>query len=208
MPFKSKAQLRKFYAMEAAGEIPKGTTEKWKKHTESMSALPEKKEESKEASEMVISELTQLKDKLAEYLYVARTIDAARSKEAAEAIYKQSSMIKTVEPVDKVVSKEDIPEAFKFLKKSSEELRPAKTEKKTKIALQTLINSAISRYQPMSKQSPVVPGKVLQPMMRKDVKMTGPTSKTLNAPDIINTQGPIGTGDITNSAKGVSANFN
>ena len=29
MPFKSKAQMRKFFAMESKGEIPKGTTRQW-----------------------------------------------------------------------------------------------------------------------------------------------------------------------------------
>lgn len=47
MPFKSKAQMRKFYAMEARGEIPKGTTERWKRHTKSISKLPERKRKKK-----------------------------------------------------------------------------------------------------------------------------------------------------------------
>jgi hypothetical protein len=33
MPFKSKAQIRKFGAMEARGEIPKGTLKRWLKET-------------------------------------------------------------------------------------------------------------------------------------------------------------------------------
>jgi hypothetical protein len=40
--------MRKFYAMEARGEIPKGTTERWKKHTKSISKLPERKSTKKE----------------------------------------------------------------------------------------------------------------------------------------------------------------
>jgi hypothetical protein len=43
--------MRKFYAMEARGEIPKGTTERWKKHTKSISKLPERKSTKKEESE-------------------------------------------------------------------------------------------------------------------------------------------------------------
>ena len=43
MPFKSKRQMRKFYAMEDRGEIPEGTTKKWKEHTPNISQLPEKK---------------------------------------------------------------------------------------------------------------------------------------------------------------------
>ena len=43
MPFKSKAQMRKFHVMEKRGEIPKGTTAKWARHTKSIKKLPEKK---------------------------------------------------------------------------------------------------------------------------------------------------------------------
>lgn len=44
MPFKSKAQHRKFRAMEAAGEIPTGTSSRWAHHTPGgLKGLPEKK---------------------------------------------------------------------------------------------------------------------------------------------------------------------
>ena len=43
MPFKSKAQVRKFQSMIGRGEISKDTFKKWKKHTPSMKKLPEKK---------------------------------------------------------------------------------------------------------------------------------------------------------------------
>ncbi len=46
MPFKSKAQLRKFHVMEDSGEIPEGTSHRWAKHTKSISKLPEKAESS------------------------------------------------------------------------------------------------------------------------------------------------------------------
>ena len=39
MPFKSKAQSRKFFAMESRGEIPKGTAEEWASKTD-YSKLP------------------------------------------------------------------------------------------------------------------------------------------------------------------------
>jgi hypothetical protein len=42
MPFKSKAQMRAFYAMEADGELPKGTAKKWSKETKNKKGLPEK----------------------------------------------------------------------------------------------------------------------------------------------------------------------
>lgn len=35
--------MRKFYAMESRGEIPRGTTERWKKHTRNIKKLPERK---------------------------------------------------------------------------------------------------------------------------------------------------------------------
>jgi hypothetical protein len=47
MPFKSKRQWRAFFAMEARGELPKGTAEKWARETKkagkSYSSLPERK---------------------------------------------------------------------------------------------------------------------------------------------------------------------
>lgn len=43
MPFKSKAQVRKFYAMRKRGEISEATLQKWKKHTKAKySSLPER----------------------------------------------------------------------------------------------------------------------------------------------------------------------
>ena len=43
MPFKSKVQMRKFFAMENRGEMKKGTAERWAKHTPNIKSLPEKK---------------------------------------------------------------------------------------------------------------------------------------------------------------------
>lgn len=42
MPFKSKSQMRKFFAMESRGELPKGEAEKWAHKTKSINTLPEK----------------------------------------------------------------------------------------------------------------------------------------------------------------------
>ena len=47
MPFKSKAQMKKFFAMEARGEMKKGTAERWAKHTPSIKSLPEHKKKFK-----------------------------------------------------------------------------------------------------------------------------------------------------------------
>jgi hypothetical protein len=41
MPFKSLAQERLFFAKEKRGELPKGTAERWARHTPSQKALPE-----------------------------------------------------------------------------------------------------------------------------------------------------------------------
>jgi hypothetical protein len=42
MPFQSKAQQRKFFAMEAEGKLPKGTAIAWAHETKDIKALPEK----------------------------------------------------------------------------------------------------------------------------------------------------------------------
>ena len=41
MPFKSKAQMRLFFAKEHRGELPRGTARKWAEHTPSIKKLPE-----------------------------------------------------------------------------------------------------------------------------------------------------------------------
>src|SRR5262245_6973879 len=50
MPFTSKAQMRKFFAMEARGELPKGKAREWAHHTKNIKALPEHKSRKKKAS--------------------------------------------------------------------------------------------------------------------------------------------------------------
>ncbi len=42
MPFKSQAQMKKFFAMESRGEMKKGTAERWAKHTPNIKSLPKK----------------------------------------------------------------------------------------------------------------------------------------------------------------------
>lgn len=42
MPFKSKAQMRKFYSMERDGELPKGTAQRWADETPNIKSLPER----------------------------------------------------------------------------------------------------------------------------------------------------------------------
>ena len=42
MPFKSKAQVKKFGAMVGRGEMSKATFNKWKKHTPNIKKLPER----------------------------------------------------------------------------------------------------------------------------------------------------------------------
>ncbi len=41
MPYKSKSQMRAFFAKENRGELPKGTAEEWAHKTKSIKALPE-----------------------------------------------------------------------------------------------------------------------------------------------------------------------
>lgn len=43
MPFKSKAQMRKFFAMEDRGELPEGKAEEWADETPDLRGLPERK---------------------------------------------------------------------------------------------------------------------------------------------------------------------
>jgi hypothetical protein len=43
MPFASKSQAKKFFAMEARHELPKGTAERWAHHTSDIKSLPEHK---------------------------------------------------------------------------------------------------------------------------------------------------------------------
>lgn len=47
MPFKSKAQMKKILMLEQEGKVPKGTFEKWKKHTRNIKSLPEKAKKDK-----------------------------------------------------------------------------------------------------------------------------------------------------------------
>jgi hypothetical protein len=41
-PFRSKKQMRFFAVQEKKGKLPKGTTERWLKHTKRFKSLPEK----------------------------------------------------------------------------------------------------------------------------------------------------------------------
>lgn len=42
MPYRSKAQVRKFAVLEKQGKLPKGTTKAWAKETPNMKKLPNK----------------------------------------------------------------------------------------------------------------------------------------------------------------------
>jgi hypothetical protein len=50
MPFKSKRQMRKFFAMENREELPRGTAEEWAHETPNISKLPEKVKKSAHGS--------------------------------------------------------------------------------------------------------------------------------------------------------------
>lgn len=47
MPYKSIKQMRKFFAMESRGELPKGTAEEWAHETPNIKKLPKYKKKSK-----------------------------------------------------------------------------------------------------------------------------------------------------------------
>lgn len=57
MPFKSKAQQRFMFAAEGRGEVPKGTAERWAKHTPDIKALPERKKTASEIADVVIEKV-------------------------------------------------------------------------------------------------------------------------------------------------------
>lgn len=52
MPFKSKAQMRKFYALEAKGELPEGTAHEWANETRNIKKLPERVKKRKKKKSM------------------------------------------------------------------------------------------------------------------------------------------------------------
>src|SRR3989304_10190981 len=60
MPFKSKAQRRKFYAMESRGEISKGTVEKWESPPPKGKKLPERVKHSSAFYHAFADELTKI----------------------------------------------------------------------------------------------------------------------------------------------------
>lgn len=45
MPYQSQAQMRKFFALEDEGKLPKGTAKKWAHETPDVKSLPEHKGE-------------------------------------------------------------------------------------------------------------------------------------------------------------------
>lgn len=47
MPFRSKSQMRRFFAMESRGELPKGKAEEWARETPNIKNLPQKVKKSK-----------------------------------------------------------------------------------------------------------------------------------------------------------------
>lgn len=53
MPFKSKAQMRKFFAMYNRGEISKQTLDKWLKHTKNKKDLPERVKKSVDHKQII-----------------------------------------------------------------------------------------------------------------------------------------------------------
>ena len=61
MPFKSKSQMRAFFAKEKRGEMPKGTAKRWLKETPDIGSLPER---IKEAMIMLYDPFTKIAKRL------------------------------------------------------------------------------------------------------------------------------------------------
>jgi len=57
MPFKSKAQMRMFYAKEAKGELPEGTAKTWVEHTKNLKNLPEHVKKASDAFSKIANQL-------------------------------------------------------------------------------------------------------------------------------------------------------
>jgi len=51
VPFKSKAQMRRFFAMEERGELPEGKAEEWAAETPNIKTLPERKKRSEKTAQ-------------------------------------------------------------------------------------------------------------------------------------------------------------
>lgn len=84
MPFKSKAQQRFMFAAESRGEVPKGTAERWAKHTPDLRHLPEKaKKHDKKASFLVQAFEIGRRQALQEAGVPAASIKDASTKEAS-----------------------------------------------------------------------------------------------------------------------------
>lgn len=116
MPFKSKAQARKFRAMEAAGEIPEGTSSRWAKHTPSIKALPEKVEADKtekEAACLKLASLLGIRTKV-------REKSAARKDNHADVVDWLKAMNHHPESCNAGMSGTAVP--YKVLMKSPEEI--------------------------------------------------------------------------------------
>jgi len=79
MPFKSEAQRKWMFAAEDRGEVPKGTAERWAKHTPNIKNLPEKvkKHEKKSSFDSEIS---------ACFVKIAKIFNSAKDKRPADAI--------------------------------------------------------------------------------------------------------------------------
>lgn len=59
MPYKSKSQMRAFFAKEERGELPKGTAERWAHHTKDIKALPEKVKKASLIADLVLRKMAQ-----------------------------------------------------------------------------------------------------------------------------------------------------
>jgi len=112
MPFKSKAQQKKFFAMEERGEIPKGTAKRWAEETPNIKKLPEKVKKKKEkkasCNDLVMYGFIAGLKKQSEYIIKTAGIDFSPGSMSAfgsqQTIDKINHILKT-ESIDSLVDK-------------------------------------------------------------------------------------------------------
>lgn len=111
MPYKSKSQMRAFFAKEEQGELPEGTARKWAHHTKNIKALPEHVNKEKKGMDTV----RQLAHLTAELPYVEKL--AADAQQPIETIYRLAGVAK-MPVIDFVKTAYVNPRVFALVKKA------------------------------------------------------------------------------------------
>lgn len=79
MPYKSKAQMRLFFAKEQRGELPKGKAREWAHHTPDLKSLPQHVSDAKEASLLPRKDIVSLMASLIEQDFSRPAAQAGKS---------------------------------------------------------------------------------------------------------------------------------